>query len=856
MWDVFHEAVEVPPQDRDSFLDDACANDPELRAEVQRLLDGHESAPSLLDPLQQGSDSDQAPDPLIGSDIDVYHIERLIGGGGMGVVYGARQLEPIRREVAIKLIRLGMDTREVVARFESERQALALMDHPNIATVHHAGTTDEGRPDFVMELVHGTSITSFCDTARLSTRARIELMIPICHAIHHAHQKGVIHRDLKPSNILVSKDENTATAKVIDFGIAKAIEQRLTEKTLATVQGRLIGTPEYMSPEQAATAADIDIRTDIYSLGVVLYELLVGRLPFGTVEETGYTELERAIRDTEAPTPSTRLSALGAEAATVAELRGTDRPRLLRDLKSGLDWIISRALANDRSRRYGAASELADDLTRFLGNRPLLAGPPSTGYRMRIFVRRHRVGVAAGTALIVALVLGAAGTTWMALAAAQQREQAEAARDHAREEAETAQAVNRVLDRLLSAPNPMSPALTGGVNREVKVVDVLDSADESLAELADQPAVEAALRLTLGKTYLHLGLAEKAQVHFERCRQLRIEKLGEDHPDTLMASHELAFALKELGQLAEAEELLQATLEHRQRVLGPDHSDTLTSRHNLANIVFQRGRMADAEAMLRELITTLDRAEGEDPKLALSARNNLALVLSQRGAMEEAETLAREVLSERRRLFGDENPDTMVALGNLATVLREREKLDEADVLFSEMARLQTKVLGPTHPNTLLTIQNRATILTGLGRYGEAAAIYRQVLDHYQTTFSPTHPYVLVTSHNLARNLTDGDQAAEAAAIYRQVMPLAREAFGADHVYVAMFEGGQGVSLLRLQEFAEAERHLLSSHRLHVTALGADHQRTGVARLRLVDLYEAWGRPDRAAAFRQSPTAK
>ena len=367
-----------------------------------------------------------------------YRLLQKLGEGGMGEVYEAAQQEPVRRKVALKLIKWGMDTRRVVARFEAERQALAMMDHPHIARIYDAGATDQGRPYFVMELVKGVPITDYCDRHKLSTRKRLELFALVCEGVQHAHQKGIIHRDIKPSNVLVTIQDDKPVPKIIDFGVAKATEQQLTEKSVFTELGQLIGTPEYMSPEQAEmTGLDIDTRTDVYSLGVLLYELLSGALPFEPRElrKAGYDEIRRRIREDEPAKPSTRISSLGEEATTAASNRGTALATLVRRLRGDLDWISMKALEKDRTRRYGSAADLAADVARHLLNEPVLAGPPSAAYKAKKFVRRHRLGVTAAGIVLAALVLGVVGTTVGMLRAV-------AAEGHARMEARRAEASN------------------------------------------------------------------------------------------------------------------------------------------------------------------------------------------------------------------------------------------------------------------------------------------------------------------------------------------------------------------------------------------------------------------------------
>ncbi len=407
--EIFAEAIELQGAERAVFLDQACAGDLELRRRVDLLLTGYAAAGMFLEsspvdrPAALGAD-------VVGGKIGRYSLARKLGEGGCGVVYLAEQSDPVRRQVALKVIKLGMDTRNVIARFEAERQALAMMDHPDIARVLDAGATDTGRPFFVMEFVDGVPITKFCDEHSLSMPARLELFARVCLALQHAHQKGIIHRDLKPSNILVAMRDGAPAPKVIDFGIAKATSGRLTEQTLVTGFDQFIGTPAYMSPEQAELRdLDIDTRSDIYSLGVLLYELLTGRPPYDpkSLVRAGVEEIRRIIREVEPPRPSTRVSTLGdADLATVARLRRSAPMQLTSVLRGDLDWIVMRCLEKDRARRYGTASELADDVRRHLQQEPVTARPPTKLYRTQKFIARNRLACASAAAVAAALVIG------------------------------------------------------------------------------------------------------------------------------------------------------------------------------------------------------------------------------------------------------------------------------------------------------------------------------------------------------------------------------------------------------------------------------------------------------------------
>ena len=551
---LFHEAADLAPGKRSAFLEERCRSEPELKSRVDKLLKCLDRGDSLTPPiLAWDSESEKEFAEGAGSMIDRYRLVRPLGEGGFGVVYQAEQEAPVVRPVALKIIKLGMDTKQVVARFEAERQALALMDHPHIAKVLDGGTTELGRPYFVMELVAGVPITEYCDQHRLSTRERLELFIQVCQAVQHAHQKGIIHRDLKPSNVLVTVHDGEPAPKVIDFGVAKAIHRRLTEKTVFTEYRQLIGTPVYMSPEQAeVTTLDVDTRTDIYSLGVLLYELLTGTTPFDlkTLERAGYLEMQRVIREEEPVKPSTRLSTLGKNLSNVASRRRTEAPVLTRLVRGDLDWIVMKSLEKDRTRRYATASSLADDVGRYLRNEPVHAGPPTTSYRFQKFLRRNRTVVLSGVLVALALVVGTVGAILGMIEAADERDEAEkerkaalAARRDAVMEAERAQAVTRFLTETLSLADPevsLSPDLS--------VRTILDRAAADVERaFTGQPEAEAMIRTTIGRAYASLGEDHLADTHLRRAVAL-LDGLDEvrslDFYRTLWKLTDVAFKLE------------------------------------------------------------------------------------------------------------------------------------------------------------------------------------------------------------------------------------------------------------------------------------------------------------------------
>ncbi|MGH7178461.1 MAG: protein kinase domain-containing protein, partial [Tepidisphaeraceae bacterium] len=513
--DLFEQAVDLAVEERRQFLD-SRGIDPQTRGEIESLLRAHDDAGEFF---SERSGNDRRIEPFdVGARIGAYDLLEVLGEGGFARVFRARQLRPVRREVALKLIKLGMDTRAVIARFELERQALAMMDHPNIAAVYDAGATDTGRPYFVMELVRGERITRFCDDARLSVRQRVRLFIDVCHAVQHAHQKGVLHRDLKPSNILVTTIDGRPAPKVIDFGIAKAIGQRITDSTLVTQAEQLLGTPQYMSPEQALSGgADVDTSSDVYSLGAVLYELLAGRPPLEapSSSSSALEQIQRLTSDEDIPPPSERAG---------VELR--------RELRGEPDWILGKCLEKDRKRRYTSAAALASDLQAYLENLPITAAPPGKLYRVRKFVRRNAVAVAATAIIVATLVAGSVVSTMQAVRATRAERLSQQRLEESRAANAGLSAVNDFLTRdMIGAADP---AITRG--RELSVREALDNAANAVpGKFQKNPLIEATVRDSVAKAYLKLGRPDLALAHSQEVLERRKRLLGEDHPETIRA---------------------------------------------------------------------------------------------------------------------------------------------------------------------------------------------------------------------------------------------------------------------------------------------------------------------------------
>jgi serine/threonine protein kinase/Tfp pilus assembly protein PilF len=742
-----------------------------------------------------------------------YLIQGVIGEGGMGTVYKAEQRTPIRRTVALKLVKLGMDTRQVIHRFESERQALALMNHPNVAKVLDAGATEAGRPYFVMEYVGGEPITRFADRYKLRVRQRLELIVQACAGVQHAHQKAIIHRDLKPSNILVSMVDDKPVAKVIDFGMAKALSQRLTERTLFTETGQLVGTPEYMAPEQAESAVeDVDTRTDVYSLGVVLYELLTGALPFDpkSLRGAGYSEIQRIIRETDPPRPSTRLSRLGDGAREVARLRQTPLDELCRQLRGELEWIPLKAMHKERARRYASATELADDVQNYLAERPLRAGPESAAYRMRKFLRRHRLVVMAVTGMLLLLVAGAATTTWQAVRATRAQRATRAALEELRlqkKEVDLANksvsAVNEFLTQEILVSS--TPDVTRG--KPLTVLEALDNAARRIKGKFDEsPAVEAAVRGTVSRAYHALGRAELALPQAREAVAICERALPPEHPITVAAMNQLAQVLEERGDYKAAESTYRDALARSRRASDPQLRDALSITGNLGRVVQRQGRLDEAEPLCREAAEGLSRLLGNDDSYTLDALNSLGIVLDKRGKSAEAEALLRQVLEARLRTEGSDHPHTLTAGSNLANVLVRRGKLDEAEPLLREVVALTRRVFGEDHHVTITTINSYASLKQELGGFDESEALFREALEKSRRALDANNPVTLTVTNNLATVLKRRGKVDEAIELYRDGLNRHQRLFGAEHPNTILSMNNLGQALFAKGSYDEAER--------------------------------------------------
>jgi non-specific serine/threonine protein kinase/serine/threonine-protein kinase len=820
--------------------------------------EGNTEYPDGVTQAQAGARSFEAIGP--------YRLLQRIGAGGMGEVWLAEQTRPVHRQVALKVIKAGMDTAHVIARFEAERQALAVMAHPAIAQVFDAGATANGRPYFVMEYVRGEAIKIYCNRHSLATRQRIDLFLQVCDGVHHAHQKGIIHRDLKPSNILVTLQNDRPVPKIIDFGLAKATTQLLTERTLFTELGAMIGTPEYMSPEQAEmTGLDIDTRTDVYSLGVILYELLTGLLPFDStaLRKKGFDEIRRTIREVEPPRPSTRLTTVAAT-TPITQSRGMAAVALARQLRGDLDWITLRAMEKDRTRRYGSVSDLAEDLRRYLDNLPVLASPPGTAYRTSKFVRRHRVGVAVAASLIVLLLAFAVTTGIQAGRIARER-------DRANREAETASAVNAFLQNDLLAQAGASAQARPDTkpDPDLKVRTALDRAASRIEGKFDaQPLVEASIRTTIGKTYEDLGLYPQAEAHLARALDLRRRVLGEqdanhltsmsdmaglyvkeakyeqagrlftksleisrrvlgeEHPQTLTIMSGLGRLYTLQGKHAEAEPLYIKVLDVRRRVIGEQHQDTLESMDALASLYWRQGRYAQAEPIRAKVVELQRRVLGEQHPATLTSMNNLALLASYQGKHAAAESQFIHLLEIMRGVLGEEHLETMIAAGNLGIVHYRQGRYAEAETLFRTVLDQKLRVLGEEHPETLTTMNNLGVVYRAQGKYPQAEALLVRVTAVQRRVLGDEHPNMLLSMNGLALLYELQHKNAEAELLYRKVMESQHRVLGAEHPDTLATMNNLAVLYVKQGKNAEAEPLVTKSQEARRRVLGEQHPDT------------------------------
>jgi non-specific serine/threonine protein kinase/serine/threonine-protein kinase len=859
--DLRNAARKLEPEQRRAFLADACTGDEELRCEIDSLVDWPDAttiAP-LNSPDWQATTSGERlrPTGSLPTSIGRYRIVCLLGEGGMGVVYEAEQQQP-RRTVALKVIKLGLTSLDPVRRFEQETRALGRLQHPGIAQIYEAGMADTGfgpQRYFAMEFIRGRSLCEYAAGLNLNLRQRLQLIIKICEAVHHAHQRAVIHRDLKPGNILV---DETGQPKILDFGVAIATD-RDTQVTRQTDLGQLVGTLAYMSPEQVlGDPLAIDARSDVYALGVILYELLAGRMPYQISHK-----LHEAVQTIREEEPAW-LSSIG------------------RQYRGDVETIVAKALEKDKARRYASAADLAADIQHYLRDEPIVARPASAAYQFRKFARRHKAVVSGAGAVFVVLTAGIVASTWQAARATQaqqaallERDRATAAEQKAARERDRATAAEQVAttqrDRALFAEQAAKAAEARALHERNRAVAEKKRADtESATAIAvndflrndllaqagataqaglgskpirdltvrialdraakriegkfpSEPLVEASIRQTIGATYLDLGLSTEAQRELERAVDVRRRLLGERHKDTLESLNWLANVLQEQGKYAQAEAIRANILEVQQRVVGEEHPDTLSSMNHLASVYRSEGKNDKASELAAKTLDIQRRLLGEEHPDTLSTMINIAEIKRNQGAFAQAEALFSKVMEVRRRVLGEEHPDTLLSMDQLALQYRSQGKYQQAEKLCAQTLEIRRRVLGEEHPATLETMTGLGVLYRLDGNYARAEELLGRALEIGRRALGEEHPVTLIAMNELPGVYWVESRFSEAEPLYVKVLEIQRRLLGDEHQETLSIMNNLALVYLSDGKYAQAEPLLIKVLELRRRVLGEEH---------------------------------
>ncbi len=792
-------ALERDPAERAKFLAAACTDDAELHREVESMIARATVGEGILERpiwetmelhLAAAASTTGGAEKAVPASLGRYRLRRLVGEGGMGAVYEAEQEQP-RRIVALKVIKPGLVSENLLRRFERESEMLARLQHPAIAQVYEVGTSDTPfgpQPWFAMEFIHGQPLGQYADAHRLNARQRLELIARICDAVEHAHQRGIIHRDLKPANILV---EESGQPRILDFGVALATDCD-AQATRQTDVGQLIGTLAYMSPEQVlADPLELDTRSDVYALGVILYELLANRLPYEVSNQLH--EAVRAIREQD----PLRLSSID------------------RSYRGDVETIVARALEKDKARRYASAAALAEDIRRYLRDEPITARPPSATYQLGKFARRHKALVTATAAVIVALAAGAVISAREAVRARRAEQTAQAVNDFLRNDV-LAQASAYVQGGAKTKPDP-----------DLKVRTALDRAAARIRGKFDrQPEVEAAIRDTIGETYMDLGLYPEAQAHFRRARDLYSQALGAENPDTLRAISRLGAIAYTLGKYPEAESLLRTALDGQRRILGFDHPDSLYSLNNLAITYASEGKYAEAEPLQRQTLEIRRRVLGATNAGTLAAMHNLANLYYAQGKYAEAAKVGQQTVEIQRRVLGPEHPGTLSSMTNLANAYDSEGKHTEAEALYRQTLDAQRRVLGNEHPDTLRTMANLATVYAEDGRYAQAEPLQKQTLESQRRVLGAEHPETLMSMGSLSIIYTMEGRYAAAESLLMQALEAERRQAGPEHPNTLNYMDNLANVFGLEGKFEQAEQLFGATLATSARVLGKEHPAT------------------------------
>jgi serine/threonine protein kinase/tetratricopeptide (TPR) repeat protein len=815
--DLLYEALQLAPAQRASYLDAACAGDAALRAKVVAMLEMEAAmhADFLESPVVEELPA-AAGDGLAEGQLfaERFRLVRRLGEGGMGQVWLAEQTAPVRRQVALKLIKAGMYDASVAQRFIMERQSVAIMDHPAIAKVLEAGATQQGQPYFIMEYVAGLPITEYCDQKKLGIRARLELFIKACEGVQHAHLKAVIHRDLKPPNVLVVEVDGNPVPRIIDFGLAKAVGAavpNVEHPAELTRFGLMMGTPGYMSPEQLQGGVqDIDTRTDVYSLGVILYLLLTGLQPFETRrgQRPPLDVWLRQLREEDPPAPSAKLSGDPVTGMTSAAERATVPKSLIASLRGDLDWIVLKALERDRDRRYESPTQLAVDLRRYLDHEPVAARPASPSYRLRKHLRRHRLalGVAGGLVLLLSAFSVLQGLQLHRTA--QERDRANQERDRANLERERANqerdAAARITDFMTGMFKVVDPSEARG--NSVTAREILDRASKDIQSgLAQDPRARSQMMQVMATTYMNLGLYRSAEALATALTQARLALLGPEHRDTLAARDSLAMIVQKGGHPLEAEQQQRALLADERRILGADDDLTLLTMGHLAYTEYRNGEADAAEKLARDTIDSGSRHFGEQSAVVRGGMNVLGSALMGQDRFAEAEPVYRHLLAIQHEVLAPDQPEILRTRLNLALALGYQGRNAEAEPLMRETLGADRRVMGPDHASTLLLMEALADLLAREGRYAEAETLYRDTWAARSRTLGPDHPDTLRIESYLGASLWRAGQLTSAEKLERAALKAQRRVLGNEHRETIESQATLAHILIRRGRFKEAE---------------------------------------------------